>query len=63
MPQTEFHRRMLERAIRSCGSRELLCRRLRVPSSALDDWLRGKERVPRPVFLMVVDILLEEPES
>jgi hypothetical protein len=54
---------MLERAIRSCGSRELLCRRLRVPSAALEDWLRGKERVPRPIFLMVVDILLEEPES
>lgn len=52
---------MLERALELSGSRPALSHRLRVPIAAIEDWLTGKERIPRPVFLLVVDIILEEP--
>jgi hypothetical protein len=52
--------RVLRKAAELIGSREKLCRHLRVPSADLDLWIAGKAEPPTATFLKAVDLVIDE---
>jgi DNA-binding transcriptional regulator YdaS (Cro superfamily) len=52
--------RALQRAVELAGSRKDLAERIDVKVEDLEQWLGGKRRAPREVFLRVVDVILDE---
>jgi hypothetical protein len=53
-----LHSHLLGRAAALLGGRGPLGYELQVPAQNLARWMEGLERMPRPVFLKVVDLLL-----
>jgi hypothetical protein len=52
--------RTLHKAAELVGGRAKLCRYLKVPAAALEKWLGDEEVPPTPIFLMAVDLVVEE---
>jgi hypothetical protein len=48
----------IARAAELLGGYEALAKRLGIPAQVLLRWSHGKEGIPEPVFLEVVDVLL-----
>jgi hypothetical protein len=59
---TSVYQRTLIRALGIVRSRKALARALRVPESALEGWLAGRESPPKWAFLAAVDIVVEASE-
>jgi len=56
--QRTLFERTLKRALEIVGDEQRLARRLRVPQSDLNAWLRGAEKPPTAAFLTAVDIVV-----
>lgn len=54
-----LHCRLLAEAADLLGGRAQLGRELRVPAQDLARWMTGLEPMPRPVFLKVVDLVID----
>lgn len=52
--------RALQKAAELLGSYDGLARRLGVPAQTLQEWIDGKSLPPVPVFLSIVEFILEE---
>jgi hypothetical protein len=50
----------LQRAALLAGGAEPLARRLELPAFFVESWLRGLHPVPLEIFLMIVDLVLED---
>ena len=59
MPAASVQCRTLKKALAAVGSIEGLAKILAVSTPELERWLAGSEDPPMPVFLNVVDFLLE----
>jgi hypothetical protein len=52
--------RALQKAVNLIGSRTNLAERIGIKIEDLEEWLAGTRRLPREVFLRVVDVILDE---
>jgi DNA-binding transcriptional regulator YdaS (Cro superfamily) len=52
--------RAVQRASELVGGGERLARRLRVPRADIEQWIAGKAKPPREIFLRIVDLILDE---
>ena len=59
----QLYRRALTNAVRMAGGEEALREYLAVPHATLQTWLLGAKPIPEPVFLKVIDLLLDPPPS
>lgn len=60
MPAGSVQCRTLQKALAAVGSVDALGKILAVPAADLEKWLAGIEDPPMPVFLNLVDFLLEQ---
>ena len=56
----ELKARLIQRACEIVGGRERLATRLDVEPHALEFWLSGRATPPERVFMMVVDMVLDD---
>ena len=56
----ELQPTLLRRAVEIVGGREPLCEYLGVSDSRLELWLAARVRLPDPIFLKTVDLVLRD---
>jgi hypothetical protein len=56
----EMQPRLLRRAVDIVGSRAALCEYLGVSDTRLELWLAARVRLPDPIFLRAVDLVLKD---
>lgn len=56
----ELQARLLRRAIEIAGGRDALTLHLGVSPIRLEHWLQGAVRLPDPIFLTIVDLVLRD---
>lgn len=56
----ELQPTLLKRAIEIVGGREALCEYLGVSETRLNLWLGARVRLPDPIFLRAVDLVLQD---
>jgi hypothetical protein len=54
-----LHRQLLREAAELLGGRVQLGRALQLPAQDLARWMDGLKPMPRPIFLKVVDLILD----
>lgn len=59
-PEVEIYARTLARAAVLSGGREALAKKLNVSPDQLDAWIAGADEAPAAVFLLAVDLLMED---
>ena len=57
---TSVYSRAVRKAAELVGGREELARTLKMPRAAIEDWIAGKGKPPREIFLRVVDLIIAD---
>lgn len=58
----KVYSRTFQKAAELSGGRKQLARHLRVPIADLEKWLAGEATPPLQVFLMAIDLVLDETQ-